>query len=130
MKLVSITFGTTPRLPGLRPSDTGHIPCDNPGAMKGWKLAIRGNHVYFISPKGWQRSSEAKKDAAGPVTVFGPFAVGDVYFEWQCPDEVQLKKLLDGKLTWESPEFGWTPTPVVPGQSILAQVPAGQMGDA
>lgn len=130
MKLISIAFGTTPRLPGLRPADTGAINCDAPGAMRGWRLAIRGNHVYFLSPKGWQRSADAKRDPNGPVTVFGPFAVGDLYFEWQCADDVQLKKLLDGKLTWESPDFGWVPTPVVPGQPILAQVPPGQIGDA
>lgn len=131
MKLISITFGTTPRLPGLRPVETGHIECDNPSAaLAGWRFAIRGTQVHFISPPGWHRDQAQKRDAKGGITAYGPFPIGDVYLQWQFTNEAELATLLKGKLEFDSPPFGWKPAPVESDKPLLAQVPAGQMGDA
>ena len=131
MKLISITWSSTPRMPGLRPTDLGKIDCDNPnGAMKDWRVSVRGSQLYFISPPGWLKDQSAKRDPSGRPTVFGPIPVSDVYLEWIVESPEDLDKLLAGKMTFDSPPFGWRPTPIVTDKPILDQIPPGQMGDA
>ena len=132
MKLITITFGNTPRLPGLRPAETGHIECDKPSdALRGWKLVIRGQQIYFVSPPGWVRDQNQKRrDGKGPVTVHGPVPMNDVYLQWQAEDAVELEAVLKTGKPWESPAFGWQPAPVAADKPILEQIPVGQMGDA
>lgn len=134
MKLVSLTWGTTPRLPGLRPTDTGKIQLDNPGdALRNWKLLIKGKELYFISPEGWSRDHSSRTSShvpGAPTTVFGPMPLTEVYLEWNVDNEAELAALTAGKLTYESPPFGWKPVAVDPEKPMLDQIPAGQMGDA
>lgn len=132
MKLISITWSSAPRLPGLRPSDTGRIECDKPSeALKGWRVSVRGTHLFIISPRGWNRDQSIRtRNESGPSTVFGPIPVSDVYLEWLAESDADVQTLLKGKLEFESPVFGWMPAPIVSDKPILEQIPAGQMGDA
>lgn len=132
MKLISITWSSTPRLPGLRPSDTGRIECDRPeGPLKDWRVAIRGAQLYFISPNGWNRDQSVKSRAPdAPRTVFGPIPANEVYLEWLTESEADVAALLKGKLEFDSPPFGWRPAPLVTDKPFLEQIPPGQMGDA
>ncbi len=134
MKLISITWGTTPRMPGLRPSDTGRIECDKPGtALDGWRVSIRGTQIFFISPAGWNRDQSVKtRDASGPRVVFGPVPTSDVYLEWHTESDAEVTALTTSKVKMEfdSPPFGWRPTVIAADKPILEQIPAGQMGDA
>lgn len=132
MKLASITWGSTPRMPGLRPTDTGRIDCDNPnGPLKDWRVVIRGSQIFFVSPPGWNRDQSIKtRDPQGPRVVFGPVTTNDVYLEWVAESEQEVQALVKGKMEYESPPFGWRPAPIVTDKPILDQIPAGQMGDA
>ncbi len=125
-KLLSITFKATPRMPGVRASELSTIKTDAPGdSLRGWKVAIRGQQVFFISQPGWHRdqNDRTKRDPNGPVTVFEtPRA--EVYFEWQGSAEEIETMMKGGK--WESPPFGPPPRAVEKPEAI----PADQMGDA
>lgn len=58
MKLIEIMFQNAPRLPGVPARDLTAIKIANPpGAMVGWRVALRGASVFFISPPGWKPSS-------------------------------------------------------------------------
>lgn len=131
MKLISITWGTTPRLPGLRASDTGRIECDNPNApLKDWRVAVRGSQIFFTSPPGWSKDTSAKRDPNGARTVFGPIPTSDVYLEWQADTDADVTALVKGKIEYDSQPFGWRPAPIESDRPILSQIPPGQMGDA
>lgn len=132
MRLVSITWGTIPRLPGLRPSDTGRILCDNPASpLKDWRVFVRGPQIFFVSPPGWSADQSARsRDPLSPRTVFGPMAASDVYLEWQAETEVEVLALLDGKMKFESPPFGWRPAPPLNVKPFLEQITPSQVGDA
>lgn len=129
MKLISVTFGTTPRLPGLRPAETGHIECDKPSdALRNWKLHIRGQSLFFVSPPGWLRDQSARqRDAKGPSIVFGPVPLSDVFLQWQATAD-ELETLFKGG-KFETPPFGWQPAPVTSEKSLLEQIPPSQLGD-
>ena len=133
MRLLSITWSSTPRLPGLRPSDLGKIDCDKPGtALEGWRVSVRNAQIFFISPPGWNRDQSIRiRDACAPRTVFGPVPLADVYLEWNTESDADLQALLKGKIEYESPHgFGWRPAPINTDKPILEQIPPGQMGDA
>ena len=132
MKLISISWSSTPRMPGLRSSDVQRIDCDKPtAALEGWRVAIRGSQIYFISPPGWIRDQSVKtRDSLGPRVVFGPIPTSEVYLEWLAETEMDVNALLKGKLEFESPPFGWRPAPIVTDRPILDQIPPGQVGDA
>ncbi len=132
MKLISITWSTVPRLPGLRPSDTGRIECERSGtALDGWRASVRGTQLYLISPNGWNRDQSVKtRDLTAPRTVFGPIPVADVYLEWSATTEADVTALLDGKLKFDSDVFGFRPASIESDKPILAQIPPGQLGDA
>lgn len=125
-KLLSITFKATPRMPGVRASDLATIDVAKPGdALKGWKVAIRGQQVFFMSPAGWTRDqNEKKRDPHGPATVF-EIPRAEVYFEWQGSAEEFEALYKGGK--WESPPFGPPPRP--PEERPEAAVPPNQLGD-
>ncbi len=127
MKLVSISFNAIPRLPGVRPGDLVTIDCDKPkDALRGWRIAIRGQQIFLISPPGWERDQSRARDARGPIAVF-EVPRADVALEWQANPE-ELEALYKGG-KYESPPFGPPPT-IDPSKPLLAQVPPGQMGDA
>jgi len=131
MKLVNITFGSIPRLPGLRPADLGKIDCDKPGeALRGWRLVLRGQQAFFISPPGWvQDQSDKRRDSAGPVTVY-EMDRSEVLMHWHLgPGDAELETFFKRSGKWESPPFGWRPAPVASDKPILGQIPDGQMGD-
>lgn len=134
MKLVSISFCNTPRMPGLRPTDLGTIQIDKPGdALKDWHLVIRGSQAFFISPPGWtadHSSRRVPKDKSGLCVVHGPIALSEMYLEWRAtPEELDTFYKNVGK--YESEPFGYVPPlPVDADKPILDQVPPGQMGDA
>ena len=132
MKLISITWSSTPRMPGLRPTDLGKIDCDNPnGPMKDWRAVIRGPQMFLISPTGWLKDQSAKRGTSG-CTVFGPIPVSDVYLEWHAETEAEVAAMTKpgNKIEHETQPFGWRPTPIVSDKPILDQIPPGQMGDA
>lgn len=129
MKLTSISFGVVPRLPSLRPTDLGKIDCDKPGvALEGWRLILRGQQAFFVSPPGWGPDrSEKRRDPKGPIVVY-EIPRTEVILHWQgSPSELD-DVLKGGK--YESPPFGWQPATVATDKPILEQVPASQMGDA
>lgn len=129
MKLLSISFKATPRMPGVRAQDLTTIHTDKPGdALIGWRVSLRGQQVFFVSPPGWMRDNSMRKrrDPNGPVTVF-EIPRGDVYFEWQGSTE-ELDALFKGG-KWESPPFGPPPAPLDATKPLLEQVPTHQMGD-
>lgn len=128
MKLLTITFKATPRMPGVRASELSTIKLREPGdALKGWRLSIRGQQVFFISPPGWVRDQNNKRrDAGGPVTVF-EVPRAEVYLEWEGSAE-DLEALFKGG-KWESPPFGPPPKALDPAKPLLEQVPPHQMGD-
>lgn len=133
MKLVSIAWSSTPRIPGLRPSEAGRIECDKPGtALEGWRVTVRGAQIFFVSPAGWSRDQNIRtRDPLGPRTVFGPIPVAEIYLEWLAESDADVATLTKGKLVdFESPPFGWRPAPIVTDRPILDQVPPGQLGDA
>lgn len=129
MKLLSITFKATPRMPGVRAMDLSTIDTEKPGdSLKGWRLSIRGQQVFFISPRGWVRDQNVKRrDALGPITVF-EVPRAEVCLEWQGGPEELEAMIKGGK--WESPPFGPPPRPIDETKPLLEQIPAGQMGDA
>lgn len=130
MKLVSITFDRTPRLPGLRAGDLITLDCDNPPeSLKDWRLMLRGQSVYFVSPPGWTtKRPRGQWDKNGP-TVMHEVPRATMFIRWalegaELPDDVM-------KLTkYESQPFGWKPVVVAADKPILGQIPNGQMGDA
>jgi hypothetical protein len=129
MKLINITFGSIPRLPGLRPTDLGKIDCDKPGeALKGWRLFLRGASAFFVSPPGWVADqSEKRRDPKGPRTVY-EMPRTEVLLHWHASEDELENVFKNNK--WESPPFGWQPTPIVTDKPLLEQVPASQVGDA
>ncbi len=129
MRLANITFGSIPRLPGLRPADLGKIDCDRPGpALMGWRLVLRGTQAFFVSPPGWvQDQSERKRDPKGPITVY-EMARAEVLLHWHGTEDGLEMIYKTGK--WESPPFGWRPAEVEANKPILGQVPVSEMGDA
>lgn len=127
MKLATISFMAIPRMPGVRPGDLCTIDTDKPGdALRGWRLSIRGQQVFFISPPGWLRDQSVKiRDVKGPVTIF-EVPRAEVTFQWTgTADEVEAI-LKSGRYDTEA--FGG-PLPIVPDRPLLEQVPAHQRGD-
>lgn len=128
MKLATISFNAIPRMPGMRPGDLVTIDVDKPGdALDGWKVSIRGQQVFFISPQGWKRDRSATRDPKGPITVF-EVPRSEITFCWTGGVEEIEAILKSGK--YDSDPFGFQPTPISPDKPLLAQVPSSQLGDA
>jgi hypothetical protein len=128
MRLCNITFGSIPRLPGLRPVDLGKIECDKPTeALRGWRLILRGTQAFFVSPPGWvPDQSEKRRDPKGPITVY-EMARAEVLLHWQG-DDADLEAVFKTS-KYESPPFGWHPAPVATDKPFLEQIPPSQVGD-
>ena len=122
MKLVAVSCNTIPRMPGMRPGDLITIECETTtGPMKGWRISIRGQQVFFISPRGWVRNADARRDPDGPLTVF-EVPRSDVTLQWGGnPDELEAI-LKSGK--YDSEPFGPPPPPPAP------PAVATELGDA
>lgn len=128
LKLQALTFGTTPRLPGVRASDMVTIECDNPKEwLKDWRVIIRGATVFFVSPPGWI-NGRPKRDWRGTATTVYEVPRSDVNLHW-TGDPEDIETMLKGNNKWETPPLGWKPEPPAPVVSEPA-VPPGQMGDA
>lgn len=53
----------------------------------GWSARVRGQVVFFVSPKGWVRGravNEWPKD--GPVTILGPVPMSSITLIWEGED--------------------------------------------
>lgn len=132
MKLVNITFSAIPKLPGIRPTDLGTIDCDKPSeSLRGWKLVLRGQQAFFVSPPGWVRDqSEKRRNPKGPVTVF-EIDRSEITLHWCGVDEGAdgVEALIKRAGKWESQPFGWQPATIITDKQILEQIPASQLGD-
>ena len=128
IKLKSVSFESSPRLPGIRAGDT--IDCDNPrDHLKNWRVMVRGTIVYFVSPPGWHPSQpKSQWDPNGPATICD-IPRDTVFLCWLANDAAEVETVLKGG-KFESTPLGWKPAPVEPEKSILSQIPAGQIGDA
>lgn len=128
MKLLSITFRAIPRMPGIRADALSTIDCEKPhDALKGWRLSLRGQQVFFISPPGWVRDqNNRQRDPSGPVTVF-EVPRAEVCLEWKGAAD-ELEALFKGG-RFESEPFGPPAKPIDPTKPLLDQVPAHQIGD-
>ena len=124
MKLISLAFNAVPRMPGFRPGDIMAIDTAQPRAFLGWRVSIRGQQVFFISPPGWDRDAN-KKTTSKAVTIFET-SRAEVTFQWSgSVDEVETI-LKGGK--YDSEPFG--PPPEAAKARLLDQVPTSQLGDA
>lgn len=132
VKLTGFSFGITPRLPGLRQSDIVSVECDNPAPpMKDWRVIVRGQSVFFVSPPGWNNATKTTpqdRDPKGPVVVH-EVARTDVHLHWSS-DENDAEAIAKATNKFESMPLGWKPAPIAPDKPILSQIPAGQVGDA
>ncbi len=117
MKLKSITFNSTPKLPGLRPGDLTTLDCEQPvGVLRGWRALIRGASVFFVSPPGW--TPNGNQGVVGDACVIHEVPRMNCYFQWSGHEDGDVEKV--AKFT--TPPFG--PAPVVEAKaSLLAQVP-------
>lgn len=132
MKLVSITFASSPRLPGIRPGDMATITCDRPdGAMRGWRVSIRGASVFFISPAGFDREKSPLAWDKSKLPIVHEIPRANCYLQWSGPStSADFDSLAKNK--YDSEPFGQPfelPVEEAP-KSILAQLDPSQMGDA
>lgn len=131
MKLKSVTFDRVPKLPGVRAGDLSSLDCDNPPVpLRDWKIMLRGQVVYLVSPPGWTpgETRNPERDSKGPRVVY-EMPRANVYLHWLTVDDLDVEALMKGG-KWESEPLGWKPAVVEADKPILAQVPPGQMGDA
>lgn len=129
MKLKTITFDRTPRIPGLRPGDLTTLSCENPPeALRDWRLSLRGTSAFLISPPGWVAGRSRREwDHKGPTTAF-EVPRTNMYFEWSAADAADLEAILKGG-RYDSEPFT-APVPVQQPESLLAKVPSHEVGDA
>lgn len=130
MKLNKITFGRIPALPGIRAGDLSTLELDNPAApLRGWRIALRGQSVFLISPPGWSprnQTTPATRDPKGPIVVH-QIPAADVFFHWEG-DPAEIDSMLKGNFSkHESPPFG---PPPQAAPEPAAPIPPGQTGDA
>lgn len=126
-KLVSITFMRCPPLPGLRPSDMQTIKCNEPaGALRGFKLKLKGALAMLISPPNWATGKpltgdimEAYKNG-GPQIIF-EFARQQVCLQWEGSED-EIVKVVD----YASKPFGYVEPTLESKEepkSLLDQIP-------
>lgn len=130
IKLTGISFGVTPRIPGVRSGDLAAIDCDNPSAaLKDWRIILRPQSVFFISPPGWLPNNAGRpneRDPKGPIIVH-EVPRTEAYLQWQSDEDLEAFFKVTNK--YESQPLGWKPAPVEAPRSILSQIPANQLGD-
>lgn len=130
MKLTQIMFDRTPKMPGVRAGDLSTLDCANPGSLKDWRVVLRGQSVFFVSPPGWKANENriTTRDPKGPVTVY-EVPRTDVFFQWEAADEADIEAVLKGG-KYESEPLGFKPPVLNADKPILAQIPPSQVGDA
>jgi hypothetical protein len=130
MKLKQVTFDRVPKLPGIRPGDLTTLDCANPGVLKDWRIILRGQSMYLVSPVGWTHNENrgTRRDPKGPVTMY-EIPRADVFLQWDVADEAEIEAVLKGG-KYESEPLGFKPALVEADKPILAQIPANQVGDA
>lgn len=130
MKIKSITFDRSPRIPGLRAGDLVTVECENPPeALKDWRVILRGPTLFLISPIGWCGKPRSQWDTkAGPVTV-AEVPREHCCLQWTADNEADIETVLKGGRFDAQPPLGWKPAPPEE-KSLLAQLPASAMGDA
>lgn len=133
MKLKTITFKQTPRLPGLRADAVTSIDLDNvPSALAGWNILVRGPVLVLVSPPGWTKqtaTSPTQRDSKGPMEVH-VIPTSDAYLHWIVNTTEELDTIAKGGVKHETGPIGIKPVAVDATKAILAQIPAGQVGDA
>lgn len=108
LKLYSITFEKSPRIPGLRPGDMITIECENPiGAMKGWRALLRGPSLFLVSPPGWKPNTISTGSQFGEPSLIHEVPRSSCYFHW-VGDDADVDKV--GKFS--TPPFGKPEAPV------------------
>ena len=133
IKLVSITFTNTPRLPGLRAGDMSTIQCERPdGSMRGWRVAIRGASVFFISPAGFVPGVSPMAWDKNKTPIVHEIPRSSCYFQWAGPQgSADFDAIVKNK--YDSEPFGEPfeapPEPEAP-KGFLSQLDPSQMGDA
>lgn len=130
MKLTKITFNQTPRIPGLRAGDVSELDCENPaGALKDWRIFLRGPSVFLVSPPGWKNNERnaRERDPKGPVIIH-EISRSTACLHWSG-DETEIEAVLRAS-KYETEPLGFKPAPVTDDKPILAQIPANQIGDA
>lgn len=130
MKLVSITFQNAPRIPGIRPGDMSTINCDRPdGAMRGWRVAIRGGTIFFISPRGWVNGQSFMQWDQKKPRIIHEVPRSECYLQWSG-DESEVEPVLKNK--YDSEVFGepYVNPEIEKPTPLLSQLDPSQMGDA
>lgn len=130
MKLISITFQNAPRIPGIRPGDMSTINCDRPdGAMRGWRVAIRGGTIFFISPYGWVNGQSFMQWDRTKPQVIHEVPRSECYLQWSG-DVGEIESVL--KTKYDSEPFGEPFESIVVEKptTLLSQLDPSQMGDA
>lgn len=129
LKLLKVTFDKTPaRIGSLRGGDMSQISADKSSPMDGWRVSIRGNVVFLISPKGWVHGQPANRwDPEGTAQTH-EFPRTHCFFHWEGSDTELAEFAKHGK--FDSPPFGPPPPPVtVEPPGILGNLDPAQMGD-
>ncbi len=139
IKLTGVSFGVTPRVPGVRSGDLAAIDCDNPpSSLKDWRIAVRNQSVFFISPPGWLPANAGRprdRDPQGPSVVH-EVPRSEAYLQWQFEgaswdaEAPVLDTYFKDVNKHTTPPLGWKPAPIETDKPILPQIPAGQVGDA
>ncbi len=120
LRLTGITFKHAPNIPGLRPGDMIAIQTDNPpDSLKGWRALVRGSSLFLISPDGWSKDANARRNAKpGDPNVFCQVPMSLCFLHWSgVPADV------DSIAKFTSPPFE-APKPAVPVED-QALVPDG-----
>ena len=128
LRLKSITFNVSPKIPGMRAGALTTIDCDSPhGSLVDWSISVRGQSVFFISPPGWDHrfvSSPHMRDTKGPVQIH-EVPRQDATLSW-TGDAADIEAALKSMKYDSGPLRPFTP-PVE--ESDEASIPAHQLGD-
>lgn len=128
MKIKSITFDRSPRIPGLRAGDLVTVECENPPeALKDWRVVLRGAMIYLISPPGWCGKPRSQWDKNGPVTV-AEVPRDHCCVQWTAESNDDIEAVMKGSRFDAQPPLGFKPAPVEE-KSLLSQIPPNQIGD-
>lgn len=102
LKLKKITFDNAPRIPGVRAGDLGVIDLENPNALQGWKVVIKGAVIVLISPPGWMSGRPARDWDPQKPCLIHEIPRATCYLHWEG-DETTLDQI--GK-NYTSEPFG------------------------
>lgn len=129
MKLRKIVFNRAPsRIPSLRAGDLTELDLDNPPqALHGWRISVRGQSVFLISPNGWDWSNStnvANRDPKGPAVVI-EVPRAETFMFWGEVDDIEA---MFKNTRYDGPVLAQKV--VITGDGpILANIPPSQVGD-